>query len=198
MTPGGLTTKLPAASEANGRGALPDRACSRSIPSHPGRGDVPAGSSRQPRPQPIATSRVSKVKSIVPHALSRAGRLPAANAVDGMDIVPGRVYIAPPDHHVLLGPGRIRVTRGPQENRFRSAVDPLFRSAAYAFGPRVVGVVVTGVLDDGTVGLCEVKARGGVAVVRGPAEAQFFSIDAQPSLQPGPVERSRQGAQGVV
>ena len=115
-----------------------------------------------------------------------------------MDIVPGRVYIAPPDHHVLLGPGRIRVTRGPQENRFRSAVDPLFRSAAYAFGPRVVGVVVTGVLDDGTVGLCEVKARGGVAVVRGPAEAQFFSIDAQPSLQPGPVERSRQGAQGVV
>ena len=83
--------------------------------------------------------RVSKVKSIVPHALSRAGRLPAANAVDGMDIVPGRVSIAPPDHFLLLGPGRIRVTRGPKENRFRPAVDPLFRSAAYAFGPRVVG-----------------------------------------------------------
>jgi hypothetical protein len=59
-------------------------------------------------------------------------------------------------------------------------------------------VEMTGVLDDGTVGLWEVKARGGVAVVRGPAGVQFFSIDAQPSLQPGPVDRSRQGAQGVV
>jgi two-component system chemotaxis response regulator CheB len=115
-------------------------------------------------------------KSTVPHALSRAGPLPASHAVDGAQIVPGRIYVAPPDHHLLLEPGRMRVTRGPKENRFRPAIDPLFRSAAYEYGPRVVGVVLTGALDDGTVGLWEVKARGGVAVVQDPAEALFSSM----------------------
>lgn len=106
---------------------------------------------------------------ILPEIVERAGTLPAANAKDWEPIEYGRIYIAPPDNHLLLDPsGHVRVTRGPRENRFRPAIDPLFRSAAHAFGPRVVGVVLTGWLDDGTAGLWAVKERGGTAVVQHP------------------------------
>src|SRR3712207_6221044 len=109
---------------------------------------------------------------ILPEILSREGTLPAANAADWEQIEPGRIYVAPPDHHLLLdAAGYVRVTRGPRENRFRPAVDTLFRSAAHAFGPRVVGVILTGWLDDGTAGLWAVKERGGTAVVQHPEEA---------------------------
>ena len=97
----------------------------------------------------------------------------AAHATDGDPIVNGRIYIAPPDHHLLGREGQVRVLRGPRENRHRPAADPLFRSAAYTYGPRVVGVVLTGSLDDGTVGLKAIKACGGVAVVQDPKEAVF-------------------------
>lgn len=100
-----------------------------------------------------------------------AGVLPAITAKDGERIAPGCVYVAPPDHHLLIEPGRIRLTRGPKENRFRPAVDPLFRSAAQTYGPRVIGIILSGGLDDGTSGLHTVKRLGGTAVVQDPAEA---------------------------
>jgi two-component system chemotaxis response regulator CheB len=98
------------------------------------------------------------------------------HAVDGEAIEPGRLYVAPPDRHLLLEHQRIRLTRGPKENRFRPAIDPLFRSAALAYGSRAVGVVLTGSLDDGTAGLWAIKDRGGVAIVQNPDEALYPSM----------------------
>ncbi len=103
--------------------------------------------------------------------LARAGPLPAVAAVDGMALEHGRIHVAPPDRHLLVEPGRLRVVRGPRENRHRPAIDPLFRSAAWAYGPRAVAVVLTGNLDDGTAGLWAVKSCGGTTVVQEPAEA---------------------------
>jgi two-component system chemotaxis response regulator CheB len=104
--------------------------------------------------------------------ISRAGPLPATNAVHGEKIQAGHIYIAPADRHLLVDPdGRLILSRGPKENRSRPAIDPLFRSAAAAFGPRVIGVVLTGLLDDGTAGLWAVKEQGGVAVVQHPEDA---------------------------
>ena len=115
-------------------------------------------------------------EGVLPAALSRNGNLRAVNATDREQIIPGRVYVAPPDHHLLVEPGFVRVTQGPKENRFRPAIDPLFRSAAYAYGPRVIGVVLTGALDDGTAGLWAIKERGGLAIVQDPDDALFPSM----------------------
>lgn len=101
----------------------------------------------------------------------KAGPLPAKHAEPGERIEAGRIYVAPPDQHMLIAPGRVELSRGPKENRFRPAVDPLFRSAAQTYGPRVVGVILTGGLDDGTNGLWTIKQLGGTAVVQDPAEA---------------------------
>jgi two-component system chemotaxis response regulator CheB len=108
--------------------------------------------------------------------LDRSGPLPAVTATDGERIRPGRVYVAPPGHHLVIEPGVVRATRGPKENRFRPAIDPLFRSAAQVYGPRVVGVILTGYLDDGTAGLWAVKQLGGTAVVQDPADALAASM----------------------
>ena len=115
-------------------------------------------------------------KSMLPSILSKAGPLPAAHPVDGDPIQPGRIYVAPNDHHMLVEQGYIRIARGPKENRFRPAIDPLFRSAAYVYSTRVIGVVLTGALDDGTAGLWTIKLRGGTAVVQEPADAQIRSM----------------------
>lgn len=105
-----------------------------------------------------------------------AGPLPAVMAQNGARIQPGHVYVAPPDHHLLIEPGKMRLTRGPKENRFRPAVDPLFRSAAQTYGPRTVGIILSGGLDDGTSGLWTVKRLGGTAIVQDPAEAWASSM----------------------
>ncbi len=111
--------------------------------------------------------------SVLPRILSHAGLLPAVHPEDGDPIERGMIYVAPPDNHLLIERGRVRVVRGPRENRCRPAVDPLFRSAARAYGPRVVGVVLSGMLDDGAAGLAAIHARGGIGVVQDPEDALF-------------------------
>jgi two-component system chemotaxis response regulator CheB len=104
--------------------------------------------------------------------LEREGQLPASNAVNGEEILKGHIYVAPPDRHLVIEDGRVLLSQGPKENRMRPAVDPLLRSAAHEYRQRVVGVILSGNLDDGTSGLWSVKRRGGVAVVQDPREAE--------------------------
>jgi two-component system chemotaxis response regulator CheB len=111
--------------------------------------------------------------SVLPRIISRRGGLRAEHAVDGAPIVPGCVYVAPPDRHLLVERGHMRLVRGPRENNARPAVDPLFRSAARAYGARVIGVVLTGNLDDGTAGLMSIRSAGGLTVVQNPDDAMY-------------------------
>jgi two-component system, chemotaxis family, protein-glutamate methylesterase/glutaminase len=105
-------------------------------------------------------------RSSLPRILSRAGSLPVKHGRDGEPIESGQIYVAPPDCHLLLSNGNLRLTRGPKENGHRPAIDPLFRTASHIYGPRVVGVILSGNLNDGTAGLLGIKQRGGVAVVQ--------------------------------
>src|SRR5436190_4103056 len=113
---------------------------------------------------------------LLPSILARVSAVPVISPSDGESVQPGRVYVASPDRHLLLEPGQVCLSKGPKENWFRPAIDPLFRSAALAYGPRVVGVVLTGELDDGSAGLWTIKQVGGVAVVQDPLDALFPSM----------------------
>jgi two-component system, chemotaxis family, protein-glutamate methylesterase/glutaminase len=113
---------------------------------------------------------------LLPRILSRAGPLPATHAENGEAIRHGHIYVAPAGLHMMLEDGRVRLVAGARENLHRPAIDPLFRSAALAAGRRVIGVVLTGALDDGTAGLRAVKRCGGLAVVQDPAEATYPSM----------------------
>jgi two-component system, chemotaxis family, protein-glutamate methylesterase/glutaminase len=130
-----------------------------------------------PQDLPVAVFVVvhypEEAPSTLPHLLSRAGPLVATNPRDGDPIEHGRIYVAAPGSHLQVKEGRVRLTRGPKENHHRPAIDPLFRTAALAYGARVVGVLLSGADGDGTAGLQAVKQRGGVAVVQDPDEASF-------------------------
>lgn len=109
---------------------------------------------------------------LLPDIIRRVASLNVAHGVDGERICRGRVYVAPPDHHLQVNGRRIRLFRGPRENFHRPSIDVLFRSAAESCGRRVAGVVLTGNLDDGTAGLHAIKNQGGIAIVQDPQDAQ--------------------------
>lgn len=113
------------------------------------------------------------VKSILPDLLTRSGWLPAFHPEDGEPVRPGWIHVAPPDRHLLVKNGHALVRRGALENRTRPAIDPLFRSAAVEYGPRVVGLILSGTQDDGTAGLLAVKRCGGVTLVQDPDDAEW-------------------------
>src|SRR5262245_36886405 len=114
---------------------------------------------------------ISRGRSMLPEILTRAGRLPASHPTDGEPLQYGRIYVAPPDHHMIVQTGSVRTVHTASENGVRPAVDPLFRSAARAYGSRVVGVILTGALDDGTAGIAAIKEAGGVTIAQDPDEA---------------------------
>ena len=108
--------------------------------------------------------------------LNRAGPLKAISPLSGEHIEKGKIYVAPPNLHMLVEDSKFRLIGGPRENRHRPAIDPTFRSAALAYGDRVIGIVLTGALDDGTSGAMVVRARGGIVIVQDPTTAMFPSM----------------------
>lgn len=121
----------------------------------------------------VVMHRTENTASVLPEILARSSRLPVKQPQDGELVQQGWVYVAPAGVHMLVEHARLRLVAGPRENRHRPAIDPLFRSAAATFGSRVIGVILTGMLDDGTSGLMVVQAHGGVAIVQNPHTAMF-------------------------
>lgn len=118
----------------------------------------------------------SSAESNLPAILARNGPLPATHAIDGESIRQGHIYVAPPDRHLVLTGTRMHLSDGPHENRHRPAIDALFRTAARSHGERVIGVLLSGALDDGVAGLAEIKRAGGVVVVQDPEDAMVASM----------------------
>jgi two-component system, chemotaxis family, protein-glutamate methylesterase/glutaminase len=136
----------------------------------------------------------ASASSVLPRILSRAGSLPAVHPDDGDAFRPGHIYVARPDCHLMVRDSRLSVRKGPRENNSRPAIDPLFRSAARSARQRVIGVVLSGNLDDGTAGLLSIKQHGGVAVVQAPETAHYpgmprSAIDHVPVDYVLPIER---------
>ena len=118
----------------------------------------------------------AETPSEIARSMADVGPLPAVVARHGEPIEHGHIYVAPPDHHLLLGIDGFRVVRGPHENRVRPAIDPTLRSAANVFDGRVVATILSGQLNDGTYGAMMVKARGGTVIAQDPAEAEHSSM----------------------
>jgi two-component system chemotaxis response regulator CheB len=112
---------------------------------------------------------------VLPAVLQRSGRLPATHAVDGEELRLGRIYVAPPDHHLLVDGPRVRLSRGPRVNGHRPGIDPLFMSAS-RHGARVIGAVLSGVLDDGTRGVLALGRAGAVTIAQDPDEALYAAM----------------------
>ncbi|HEY6758246.1 MAG TPA: chemotaxis protein CheB [Baekduia sp.] len=114
--------------------------------------------------------------SVLPQILQRGTGMDVPIADDGIPLRAGRIIVAPPDRHLLVEDGRVRLSRGPRENGHRPAIDPLLRSLADAYGPRAAGVILSGTRDDGALGLAELKRAGGIAIVQDPDEAEYPSM----------------------
>ena len=128
-------------------------------------------------PAPIvAVQHIGSFNSVLPEMMSRNTALSVSHVNDGEKLRAGHIHVAPPDHHVIVEGDVLRLSRGAKEHHTRPAIDPLFRSAAASWGNRVIGVLLTGLLDDGTAGLQAIKERGGVAVVQDPTDAEMPSM----------------------
>jgi two-component system chemotaxis response regulator CheB len=121
----------------------------------------------------LVVVHVSREGGKLADLLMRHGPLPATRATDGAPITPGSILVAPPGMHMVVEPGQVRLSSGPRENGNRPAIDPLFRTAARTYGRNVIGVVLSGSLDDGTYGLALVKAHRGTVIVQQPETAAF-------------------------
>jgi two-component system chemotaxis response regulator CheB len=115
----------------------------------------------------------SAIGDILVTRLEKATSLSCEVAKNGVIIQPGHIYIAPPDVHLLVGDGKIVIGHGPPENRFRPSIDVLFRSAAAHYGEKTIGIILTGFLNDGTVGMWSIKQSGGHTIVQDPNEAEY-------------------------
>lgn len=132
-----------------------------------------------PRDFPVPICVVLHVgahRSILPKILSDKGSLPAIHPADRQELEGGCIFVAPPDQHMRVEGGVVRLVRGPKEHHTRPAIDPLFRSAALSYGERAIGVVLTGLLNDGTPGMQAIKEHGGVCIVQDPEEAEEPSM----------------------
>lgn len=134
--------------------------------------EVVAGLPREFPATILVVQHIGAHTSVLPELLNRRGALPAMFPTSGRLLEPGVIYVAPPDHHLLVSDGAVRLSRDAKENFTRPAIDPLFRSAAIAKGPHVIGVLLSGLLDDGVAGLQAIKACGGLAIVQDPADAE--------------------------
>lgn len=131
--------------------------------------------------------------SVLADIIDRRTPLPAVTAQDGMQLAPGRIYVAVPGRHLLTSDHRIVLSHGPTENGYRPALNALFRSVAVVFGPRAIGVLVSGVLDDGVLGLAAIRARGGTTICQAPDDAMFSAMPRN-ALTAGVVDRTARAA----
>ena len=114
--------------------------------------------------------------SVLARIVDRSGPLPAVAAEDGAPLRPGHIYVGSPDRHLLVADHRVVLSQGPTENGHRPAINALFRSVAVAFGSRAVGVLLSGVLDDGVLGLAAIRSRGGITIGQSPEDALFPAL----------------------
>src|SRR3954454_6486513 len=129
----------------------------------------------------LVTHLSTRGQNHIADLINRAGRLTAVDARDGQQLETATVYVAQPDRHLLVADGHIHLTRGPKEGLHRPSINLTFRSAAAAYGRRVIGVVLSGMLDDGAAGLWDIAAHGGVSIVQDPEEAKFPAMPASAS-----------------